>query len=451
MLEKENSINEKQVIHKLQLRLIPFLFILYIISMMDRVNISFAALEMNHALNISSTAFGVIAGIFFIAYFFFEVPSNVMMHKIGCRVWIARILITWGLVTIGTGFIHTATQLGIMRVLLGIAEAGFYPGMILYMTLWFPSKYMGKTLAFFMTGMALNNIITAPLSTWIMDNVQLWGLEGWRWMFIVEGIPAVAFGIMTLFYLVDRPEQAKFLTPEEKSWLIGQLELERQAKEKKTNASMWEILKNGRVWHLSIIWFGYVCAMYGLSMWMPQLIKSLGQTLSNTSVGLISTIPYFIGVIAMIAVARSSDKTMERRYHIGLPIAISAIGLLALTMTQDIVWSLFWITFTTAGIYGFAGSYWTLPSSFLSEATAAVGIALINSIGNLGGFVGPYAVGYLKDLTGSINYSMYVLAGFAILAGVLTILIPKKLIKIDAIEESPNKLDTTSSVRSSYN
>lgn len=439
MLKTEVSVNEEQVIRKLRLRLIPFLFVLYIISMMDRVNISFAALEMNQALNISSTAFGMIAGVFFIAYFFFEIPSNIMMHKIGCRVWIARILITWGLVTVATGFIHTPMQLGVMRVLLGIAEAGFYPGMILYMTLWFPSKYMGKTLAFFMTGMALNNIITAPLSTWIMDNIQLWGLEGWRWLFIIEGLPAVIFGILTLYYLVDRPEQATFLTPEEKDWLTNQLRIEREAKEKKMNSSMWDILKNGRVWHLSIIWFGYVCAMYGLSMWTPQIIKSLEQSLSNTSVGLISTIPYFIGVIAMVAVARHSDKTMERRYHIGLPIAISSIGLIALTMTQSIAWSLLWITFSTAGIYGFAGSYWTLPSSFLSEATAAVGIALINSIGNLGGFVGPYAVGYLKDITGSINYSMYVLAGFAIMAGVLTIFIPKKLIKIESIEEQPNK------------
>ncbi len=448
MLEKEDSVNEALVIQKLRLRLIPFLFILYVISMMDRVNISFAALEMNHALNISSTTFGLIAGVFFIAYFFFEIPSNVMMHKVGCRLWIARILMTWGLVTVATGFIQTATQLGVMRVLLGIAEAGFYPGMILYLTLWFPSKYMGKTLAFFMTGMALNNIITAPLSTWIMDNFQLWGLEGWRWLFIIEGIPAIICGIATLFYLVDRPEQAKFLTAAEKNWLINQLRIEREAKETKTNPSMWEVLKNGRVWHLAIIWFGYVCAMYGLSMWMPQLIKSLGQSLSNTSVGLISTIPYFIGVISMVVVARHSDKTMERRYHIGLPIAISAIGLFALTMTHDIVWSLFWITFTTAGIYGFAGSFWTLPSSFLSEATAAVGIALINSVGNLGGFVGPYAVGYLKDLTGSIDCSMYVLAGFAILAGVLTILIPQKLIKIDATtkkkpEQTTAELPTT--------
>jgi ACS family tartrate transporter-like MFS transporter len=439
MLEKEASVNETLVIQKLRLRLIPFLFILYVISMMDRVNISFAALEMNQALNISSTTFGLIAGVFFIAYFFFEIPSNVMMHKVGCRLWIARILMTWGIITVATGFIHTATQLGIMRILLGIAEAGFYPGMILYLTLWFPAKYMGKTLAFFMTGMALNNIVTAPLSTWIMDNFQLWGLEGWRWLFIIEGIPAIICGIATLFYLVDRPEQAKFLSVAEKNWLINQLRIEREAKERKTNPSMWEILKNGRVWHLSIIWFGYVCAMYGLSMWMPQLIKSLGQSLSNTSVGLISTIPYFIGVISMIVVARHSDKMMERRYHIGLPIAISAAGLFALTMTHDIVWSLFWITFTTAGIYGFAGSFWTLPSSFLSEATAAVGIALINSVGNLGGFVGPYAVGYLKDVTGSINYSMYVLAGFAILAGVLTILIPKKLIKIDATTKNQSE------------
>lgn len=431
MTERIPQINEKKLISKLRWRLIPFLFLLYIISMMDRVNISFAALDMNKALGISSTTFGLIAGVFFIAYFFLEIPSNIMMHKVGCRLWIARILVTWGIVTICTGFIQTATQLGVMRVLLGIAEAGFYPGMILYITFWFPTKYMSKTLAFFMTGMAINNIITAPLSTFIMDNVTLFGLEGWRWLFILEGIPAFICGIITLFWLVDRPSQAKFLTAEEKIWLTNQLEIERANKEARAHISMLQVLKDKHVWHMAIIWFGYVCAMYGLSMWTPQIIKSLGQTLSNVSIGLISTIPYFFGVIVMLAVARHSDKTLERRMHVGLPILISSIGLFALTMTNDMIVSLFWITFSTAGIYGFAGSYWSLPSSFLSEKTAAVGIALINSFGNLGGFVGPYAVGYIKDVTGSINNSMYLLAAFAVLAGVATIITPKKLIHVD--------------------
>lgn len=428
MTTSQPQFNEERLISKLRWRIVPYIFVLYIVAMMDRVNISFAALEMNKALGISATTFGIIAGIFFIAYFFFEVPSNVLMHKLGCRIWIARILITWGLVTLGTGFIQNATQLGILRVLLGIAEAGFYPGMILYMTYWFPSKYLAKTIAIFMTGMALNNIITGPLSTWIMDNIAWFGMSGWRWLFIIEGLPAVILGIATIFYLVDRPEQAKFLTKEEKEWLVNQLKIEHEAKTSKTQISKWEVLKNARVWHLSIIFFGYVCAMYGLSMWMPQIIKALGKTLTNTQVGLISTIPYICGVVAMIAVGRHSDKTMERRYHVGLPIATAFIGLIALTMTTDLAWSMGWITFSIIGIYGFAGTFWTLPSAFLSEETAAVGIALINSIANLGGFIGPYAVGYLKDLTGTTTTSMYVLAVCALLTCLLTLAIPEKLI-----------------------
>lgn len=431
MTANQRPFDEEALINKLRWRIVPFIFLLYIVAMMDRVNISFAALEMNKALGISSATFGLIAGIFFIAYFFFEVPSNVLMHKLGSRVWIARILITWGLVTVCNGFIQNATQLGVLRVLLGIAEAGFYPGMILYMTYWFPSKYLAKTIAIFMTGMALNNIITGPVSTWIMDNVHWMGMEGWRWLFIIEGLPAVILGVITFFYLIDRPEQAKFLTAEEKAWLIGELQKEHNAKLAKTKVSKWEVMKNARVWHLAIIFFGYVSAMYGLSMWMPQIIKALGKTLTNTQVGLISTIPYICGVVAMVAVARHSDKTMERRYHVGLPISTAFIGLIALTMTNDMVWSMAWITFSIIGIYSFAGSFWTLPSAFLSEETAAVGIALINSIANLGGFAGPYMVGYLKDLTGTTTSSMYVLAVCALLTCLLTLAIPEKLINHD--------------------
>ncbi|WP_425059531.1 Putative tartrate transporter [Sporomusa carbonis] len=423
---QSTSFSEEKVISKLRWRLVPYLMLLYIVAMMDRVNIGFAALEMNKALGISASTFGFVAGIFFIAYFFFEVPSNILMHKIGARIWIARILISWGIVTVLTGYIQSATQLGILRVLLGIAEAGFYPCMILYLTFWFPSKYFASTVSLFMCGMALANIITGPISTWIMDNVQWLGMPGWRWLFILEGIPAVLLGFITLFVMVDRPEQAKFLTAEEKSWLVGQLKKEHDAKVNKAPANKWLVFKEFRVWHLSFCYLCYVIALYGLGLWMPQIIKAISQKLSNTNIGLLSTIPYMCGIIAMILVARHSDKTMERRYHVALPISLAFFGLIGLTMTTDLWVSMLLLCISTAAIYCFVGTFWSLPALFLTEAAAAVGIAIINSVGNLGGFFGPYIVGYLKDLTGSTTFSMYFLATFALLATVSVLAIKKK-------------------------
>ncbi|MEL7631883.1 MULTISPECIES: MFS transporter [Sporomusa] len=421
---------QNKLMTKLRWRIVPYIMLLYVVSMMDRLCISFGALQMNKELGISASAFGIIAGIFFISYFFFEVPSNVIMHKVGARVWITRILVTWGIVTIGTGFSETVTHLAIWRFLLGVAEAGFYPCMILYLTLWFPAKHLGRTISLFMCGMAISNILTGPLSTWIMDNVTWFGMSGWRWMFIIEGIPAVILGITTFFVLTDRPEQAKFLTPEEKAWLIAELHQEHEAKNKKLQVSKWAVFSQPRVWYMCIPYLCYIMALYGLGMWVPQILRALSQTLTNFQIGLISTLPYIVGVIAMILVARHSDKTLERRYHIGIPILFSFFSLIALTMTKDLWLSMLFICISTAGIYSFVGTYWTLPSSFLSEGTAAVGIGIINSVGNLGGFFGPYAVGYLKDMTGSTSAGMYVLAAFALFATISVLAIPAKEVEL---------------------
>jgi len=421
-----SKIDPDLLMSKVSWRIVPYVFLLYIIAMLDRVNISFAALQMNKALGISASAFGLIAGIFFIAYFFFEIPSNLIMYKIGAKKWIARILISWGFVVIFTGFIQTVTHLLILRTLLGFAEAGFFPSIVLYFTFWFPAKYLARNLSLFMTGVAGANIVAGPVSTYIMTNVHWLGIDGWRWIFILEGLPAVIFGILTYFVLVDRPEQAKFLTNEEKDWLVDELKREHEAKVAMVKISKWKALKNGRVWYLAIMYFGFVIALYGLGLWLPQLLKGLSGLLSNTQIGLISTIPYICGVIVMILVVRHSDKTMERRYHVGVPLALAAVSLILLTLTKNITLYLILISFATAGIYGFFGSFWTLPNTFLSGATAAVGLALINSIGNLGGFVGPYLVGYLKDLTHSNTFGMYVLAGFALMSAVMAIAMPKK-------------------------
>lgn len=399
--------------------------IMYMVSIMDRVNISFAALEMNHELGITPDMFGFIAGIFFLAYFFFEVPSNVLMHRFGARLWISRILISWGLVTIITGFADTVWHLEILRVLLGVCEAGFYPAMILYLTFWFPEKYFASTVSVFMCGQALTNIITGPISTFIIDNVYWLGLAGWRWLFILEGIPAVLLGIIALCIMVDRPEQAKFLDPEEKQWLLDTLAKERDLKMSKKSVSKWQAFQDKKVWHLSFSYLCYVITLYGLGLWMPQIIKSLSSTLTNTGVGLISAIPYICGGIAMVLVARHSDKTMERRYHVGLPIGIAFFSLIALTMTSDLWISVVLLCVSTAAIYCFVGTFWTLPTMFLAEATAAVGIAIINSVANLGGFIGPYVVGYLKSATHSDVFGMYFLASFALL-GMASVLLLKK-------------------------
>jgi ACS family tartrate transporter-like MFS transporter len=423
------SFNEQKLIRKLQWRIVPFLLILYIVAMMDRVNIGFAALEMNKELGIGAGTFGFVAGIFFIAYFFFEVPSNVIMHKVGARIWIARIIITWGIITIATAYIQTVTQLAIVRCLLGLAEAGFYPCMILYLTYWFPSKYFASTASFFVCSMALANIITGPISSWILDNVQWLGIHGWRWLFILEGLPAVILGVVTLFIMIDRPEQAEFLTGEEKTWLIDELKKEHTAKANKAPDDKWLVFKELRVWQLSFPYLCYVIALYGLGLWMPQTIKAISEKLSNTNVGLLSTIPYICAVVTMILVARHSDKVMERRYHVALPMLFTFLGLIGLTMVTDLWVSMVFLCISTAGIYCFVGTFWTLPTMFLTEATAAVGIAIINSVGNLGGFFGPYVVGYLKDVTGSALFSMYFLATFALLGALSILAITGKSVK----------------------
>jgi len=421
------TFNEDKLMNRLRMRIVPYVMFLYIIAMLDRVNIGFAALEMNKALGISASIFGLLAGIFFITYFFFEVPSNVILHKVGARRWIARILVSWGIVTVLIGFSQSATHVGILRALLGAAEAGFYPGIILYFTFWFPAKHMAKTVSMLMCGMALANLIVGPISTLILDNIAWLNMAGWRWLFIIEGIPAIIFGVVTWFVLTDRPEQAKFLTQEEKNWLTAELKHEHETKmAKMPTTNKWAMFSNFRVWHLSFCYLCYVCALYGLGMWLPQLLRALSKVISNTQIGLISMIPYVCGIIVMTLVAKRSDKTLERRYHVAVPLAISAVSLVAVTMTTDLWLSLFFICIATAGIYAFVGTFWTLPNIFLSEGTAAVGIAIINSVGNLGGFCGPFAVGFIKDTTGSTTGGMYFLAVFALLGAFAVLAIPAK-------------------------
>jgi ACS family tartrate transporter-like MFS transporter len=435
MVENRKDVGER-TIRKVMTRIIPFIFILYIVAFLDRVNLGYAALDMNKALGLTAEVFGLVSGIFFFGYFLFEIPSNILMHKIGARVWIARILISWGLVVIATAWVQSATHLYILRFLLGVAEAGFFPGIILYITYWFRAKEQARAVALFMAALAASNIIGAPVSTWIMDHIQWFGMAGWRWMFILEGIPAVLLGIVTYYYLTDRPDDATWLTDEEKQWLNRELARENEAKLSRKRYTTAEVLKNPRVWHLSLIYFTLVVGLYGIGFWLPTIIKSIAQLLSNTQVGLVTMIPYIVGGAVMIWWARRSDRTGERRMHAALPPIIGAVGLFVCAFTTDPFLSIAMMAVATAGIYSFFGPFWALPALFLSEEAAAVGIALINSIGNLGGFIGPYALGFLKEATGKNEAGLFFLGASLVICSLLVLAINKHNLNNDASKDA---------------
>ncbi|GIN87487.1 MFS transporter [Heyndrickxia sporothermodurans] len=418
-----NASVEKRTVKKVTRRIVPFIFLLYIISYLDRANIGFAALDMNKALGISSEVFGFISGIFFIGYFIFEVPSNILLQKFGARKWIARILISWGIVSVATAFAQGAAHLYIIRFLLGVAEAGFFPGIILYLNSWFRKKELARTIALFMTAIPASYIIGGPLSTWIMDNITWFGIEGWRWMFILEGFPAVILGVVTIFYLTEKPEDAKWLSKEEKTWLINEIRYEQELAtgNKVEQHSHKKALTDKKVWHLSIIYFVYISGSLGVGYWMPQIIKELSSLLNNTQIGFISTIPYIVATIAMNYWAIRSDRRGERKMHTALPLIIGAITLIGAGLTHNPLFSMTFITLSLAGMYCFKGPFFALTSTELTPATSVVGIALINSIGNLGGFLGPYAIGYLKDSTGSTGAGLVFLSVMLLIGFILVL------------------------------
>lgn len=424
------AVNEERLMSRLRWRLIPYILLLYIIAMIDRVNIGVAALTMNKDLGLSAEVFGSLAGIFFVFYFIFEVPSNAILHRVGARIWIARILVTWGIVAVLEGFARGATDMAILRSLLGAAEAGFYPGIVLYFTYWFTTKHHARAVSLFITGVAIASIIGNPLSGWLLDNIHWLGMPAWRWLFILEGVPAVLLGLLTPYVLVNRPRDAKFLTADEKEWLTTKLAEEQAARVKSVKISEWGALKSGRIWYFALAYFGYACGMNGFSMWMPQIVKGLSSMLSDTQVGVVSAIPFVCSAIAMVLVARHSDKTMERRLHSGLSMMVMVVSLIALTFTKDLVLSVILLSTAAMGIYSWVGTFWALPTAILGEGTAAIGIALINSVGNLGGFVGPYLFGFLSDTTHSATAGFFMFAAFALMTSLLTLALPKKQEKV---------------------
>src|SRR5450631_2188770 len=403
----------RRTIQKLRFRILPYVFLLYVISYLDRINIGFAALTMNKDLAITSQQFGLLVGIFFFGYFLFEIPSNLMLHKIGARVWIARILISWGIVAMLTGFARDVSQLYIARFLLGLAEAGYFPGIVLYLTYWFRQREQAQAIALFLTGLPVTSILGAPLSGLILDHVHWLGVSSWRWLLVLEGIPAVVCGVLTYFVLPNRPSEAKFLTDEEKRWITEELDQEERQKRQSHKISALQALTNGRVWHLAAIGFTLNIGMYSLSFWMPQFVKSLSSLYSNTTIGFLVMIPYLAGLLAMVLVSRNSDRTMERRYHVAIPAAVAGIALVSLGATHSTFSSIFFLCFASVGIYSVYGPFYSLPCEFLTGFAAASGIALISSVANLGGFAGPYAIGVISQRTGSL-YAGLALTGVSL-------------------------------------
>ena len=416
---------ETRTIQKLQLRLIPFLFVLYVVAFVDRINIGFAALTMNKELGVTSQQYGLAAGVFFFGYFLFEIPSNLLLHKIGARVWIARILVSWGVVATLTGFVQNVHQFYAARFLLGLAEAGYYPGIVLYLTYWFRRREQARTLALFLTGYPVASILGAPISTFILDHVHWFGVGGWRWLLILEGLPAILLGFLTYILLTNRPSEAKFLSSEEKEWLRRELEREEQLKLKQGRHSAIEGLTNPRVWHLVLIYFGMMIGGYTMAFWVPQFVKSLSSEYSNSLVGYLVMIPYLAALAGMILVSRSSDRKLERRYHLSISVLAGGIAFAALGGTYSPLVSLVLLTLLTVGYCSSLSPFWALPNEFLMGISAASGIALINSVGNLGGFAGPYVVGFISQKTGSLSGGL-IFAGISMLvSATLVLLLPR--------------------------
>ena len=412
----------EKVIRKVSWRLIPFMVLLYFVAFLDRVNVGFAALTMNRDLSFTASIYGTGAGIFFIGYFLFEVPSNIMLEKLGARAWIARIMISWGVVS--TAMVLTQGRLSffVLRFLLGVAEAGFFPGMIFYLTYWFPSAYRAKIVGVFLIAIPLSSVIGAPISTALLG-VHLFGLKGWQWLFITEGIPAVMLGFVVISCLTDRPEKAHWLTAPEREWLTQVLAAERQTREAVRGYTLRQALTNARVWLLGLVYFGIVIGLYGFSFWLPQIIKGFGG-LSNLQVGFLTIVPNAFAALAMYLWGRHSDRAGERVWHVALPAFLGAFGLAASAyFGSEPRLGLVALTLGAIGIYAALPTFWTLPTAMLSGTAAAGGIALINSLGNLSGYFGPSLIGYIKDLTHQYRFGLLTLAGFSVLAGVVTLLL----------------------------
>jgi MFS transporter, ACS family, tartrate transporter len=417
---------ERRVSRKLMLRIIPFVMLLYFVSFLDRVNVGFAALSMNKAIGLTPTAFGLGGGLFFIGYFLFEVPSNLILHKIGARRWIARVMVSWGIVSFASAFVVGPNSFFALRFILGVAEAGFFPGIILYLSLWFPTRQRAAAAAWFMAAAPLSTAIGSPISGAIMKLPPLAGLADWQMLYILEAVPAIILGFFVLKYLTDTPAQAHWLQPDERAWLIAKLKLEADARQSHAGhtAGAMSALRDPRVLALALIYFGTSAGLYTLGLWAPLIIRQYGFDPFET--GLLAGVPSVLAVIAMVAWAKHSDRSEERTWHVVIPCVVACLGFIFAGSATTALMIVLALVIVNIGISAAKAPLWAMPSMFLSGAGAAAGIAMINSIGNLGGFVGPFAIGWLKNVTGSYSAGLYVVGATLAVSAVVTLMLSRQ-------------------------
>ncbi|MGF6899058.1 MFS transporter [Paraburkholderia sp. GAS348] len=417
---------EARVSRKLMLRIIPFVMLLYFVSFLDRVNVGFAAMTMNKAIGLSPTAFGLGGGLFFIGYFLFEVPSNLILHRVGARLWIARVMVTWGIVSAASAFVVGPNSFYALRFVLGVAEAGFFPGIILYLSLWFPGRQRAVAAAWFMAAAPISTAIGSPISGAIMKLPPIAGLADWQMLYILEAVPAIILGFVVLKYMTDTPSKAHWMKPEEREWLIAKLKGEANARESHAGhtAGALSALRDPRVLALSLIYFGTSAGLYTLGLWAPLIIRQYG--FGSFETGLIAGIPSVLAVIAMILWAKHSDRTEERTWHVVIPCVVACLGFVLVGQATTALTVILALVIVNIGISAAKAPLWAMPSMFLSGAGAAAGIAMINSVGNLGGFVGPFVIGWLKNVTGSYSAGLYVVAGTLAVSAVVTLMLSRR-------------------------
>jgi ACS family tartrate transporter-like MFS transporter len=410
----------ESALRKVRWRLIPFLFLLYIVAYLDRVNVGFAALDMNRDLGFSAAVYGLGSGIFFLSYTLLEVPSNLMLARFGARVWIARIMFTWGVLSSAMIFVNSATTFYVLRFLLGAAEAGFFPGVILYLTQWFPQRERARAVGLFMTATAMAGVIGAPISSALLRMDGTWGLHGWQWLFLIEGLPAILLVPLVLFYMTERPADAKWLTAPERAWLAAEM-LREQSEGSHHIVTLRAALGSARLWIVALPYFCIVIAFYGISFFMPQILQTV-STSGTATIVLLSAIPYVSATIGLVVVGARSDRMRERRWHVAIPCLIGAFGFVITVLGPATpAFALTTLSVAAFGIWGTLGPFWAIPTALLRGTAAAGGIALVNSIGNVGGFVGPYLMGWIRDATGGFTAGLLTLAAILVLGAAIVL------------------------------